>query len=330
MSTPKISVIVPVYNVEKYLHRCIDSILSQTFTDFELLLIDDGSKDKSGAICDEYVVKDNRVCVFHKENGGVSSARNLGLDNACGEWISFVDADDYLDVECLSMLMSQQNADLTIINYICHNGSERIIPNSASFIFKSENVLYDFLNQRINIGSLRTPWGKLYKKYLIDKLRLRFNEDLHIAEDTIFVLQYCINCRSLEMIDNPLYNYEYSDSNEETSLARNESLYINQYSLVFKELWSLNEQFKSLTGIEDNTLFRYYIDVIFSMTFVSVLHTRNRSVLKAFSSDINVQRCMAELDLSKFYGRKGYITLQLMKKGYYRLALFISQIKPRI
>lgn len=85
---PKISVIVPVYNTEKYLHRCVDSILAQTFTDFELLLIDDGSTDSSGAICDEYAQKDSRVRVFHKENGGASSARNLGLDNATGEWIT--------------------------------------------------------------------------------------------------------------------------------------------------------------------------------------------------------------------------------------------------
>ena len=86
---PKISVIVPVYNVEKYLRRCIDSILVQTFTDFELLLIDDGSKDKSGEICDEYAKKDKRVRVFHKVNGGVSSARNLGLDYAKGQWIGW-------------------------------------------------------------------------------------------------------------------------------------------------------------------------------------------------------------------------------------------------
>ena len=93
---PKISVIVPVYNVEKYLHRCVDSILAQTFNDFELLLIDDGSKDKSGAICDEYAAKDSRVRVFHKENGGVSSARNLGLENAKGDWIIFIDSDDWI------------------------------------------------------------------------------------------------------------------------------------------------------------------------------------------------------------------------------------------
>ena len=91
---PQISVIVPVYNTEKYLHRCIDSILAQTFTDFELLLIDDGSTDNSGTICDEYATKDSRVRVFHKKNGGVSSARNLGVDNAKGEWVTFVDSDD--------------------------------------------------------------------------------------------------------------------------------------------------------------------------------------------------------------------------------------------
>ena len=97
MNNPKISVIVPVYNVEKYLHKCIDSILVQTFTDFELLLIDDGSTDKSGDICDEYAVKDARVRVFHTENRGVSAARNHGLREASGDWICFVDSDDWVE-----------------------------------------------------------------------------------------------------------------------------------------------------------------------------------------------------------------------------------------
>ena len=99
-----ISVIVPVYNTEKYLHRCVDSILAQTFTDFELLLIDDGSTDSSGAICDEYAQKDSRVRVFHKENGGVSSARNLGLDKAKGKWVTFVDSDDWIKESFLNKL----------------------------------------------------------------------------------------------------------------------------------------------------------------------------------------------------------------------------------
>lgn len=94
---PKISIIVPVYNVEKYLRKCIDSILNQTFKDFELILIDDGSTDESGKICDEYNLKDNRIKVIHKENGGLSSARNAGLDIAQGEYIGFVDSDDWIE-----------------------------------------------------------------------------------------------------------------------------------------------------------------------------------------------------------------------------------------
>ena len=96
MVNPKISVIIPVYNAEVYLHRCVDSLLSQSFKDFELLLVDDGSVDSSADICDEYANGDERVRVFHKKNGGVSSARNLGLDNARGEWVVFVDADDWI------------------------------------------------------------------------------------------------------------------------------------------------------------------------------------------------------------------------------------------
>ena len=96
MTTPVLSIIVPVYNVEKYLARCIDSILAQTFTDFELILVDDGSTDNSGEICDEYAGKDPRIIVIHKENGGVSSARNHGLDIARGEYITFVDSDDQI------------------------------------------------------------------------------------------------------------------------------------------------------------------------------------------------------------------------------------------
>ena len=107
-----ISVIVPVYNAEKYLHRCINSILAQTFVDIELLLIDDGSTDSSSVICDKYAKKDQRVRVFHKENGGVSSARNLGLDNAQGEWIAFVDGDDWVKETYLSNLLSHVREDI--------------------------------------------------------------------------------------------------------------------------------------------------------------------------------------------------------------------------
>ena len=102
-----ISVIVPVYNVEKYLNKCIDSIINQTYKNLEIILVDDGSQDSSGKICDEYTKKDNRIKVIHKENGGVSSARNIGLNNATGEWIAFIDADDWVDEEYLQTLFNR-------------------------------------------------------------------------------------------------------------------------------------------------------------------------------------------------------------------------------
>ena len=113
----KVAIIVPVYNVEKYLQRCIESILTQTETDFELLLIDDGSKDKSGLICDEYAQKDERVNVIHKENGGVSSARNLGIEKANGEWICFIDADDYVRQDFLSNIQQYLFGDVDIVHW---------------------------------------------------------------------------------------------------------------------------------------------------------------------------------------------------------------------
>ena len=115
-----ISVIVPIYQTERYLPRCIDSILAQSFRDFELLLIDDGSKDNSGAICDWYARQDSRVRVFHKENGGISDTRNFGLDHAKGDYIAFVDSDDYIGHDYLKILMEmavENDADMTIISF---------------------------------------------------------------------------------------------------------------------------------------------------------------------------------------------------------------------
>ena len=126
MNNPEVSIIVPVYNVEKYLPRCIDSILAQTSTNFELILIDDGSTDKSGMICDEYAKKDNRIKVFHKENGGVSSARNIGLDNASGEWLAFIDPDDAVDKEYLS-LPELCKADVIEKSFIVYDEQNNII-----------------------------------------------------------------------------------------------------------------------------------------------------------------------------------------------------------
>ncbi len=206
---PQISVIVPVYNVEKYLHRCIDSILAQTFTDFELLLIDDGSKDNSGVICDEYAARDSRVRVFHKENGGVSSARNLGLDNAQCEWITFVDSDDWVKKTYLSNLISHvaQENDLIFsyaeIHYL--NGSVKIEKYPTAIV--SDDITSLFLNNDLNWHT--SPWSKLFKFSLCKDLR--FVENMHIGEDLVFLYSYLLKCRSIFVSNDTDYIYNHEN-----------------------------------------------------------------------------------------------------------------------
>lgn len=205
---PKISVIVPVYNTEKYLHRCIDSILAQTFTDFEVLLIDDGSTDSSGTICDEYAAKDSRVRVFHKANGGVSSARNLGLDNAKGEWISFVDADDWVENNWLEILLEiiSKDDDLKIVRfgYFCNEGDleHKIVSEQDHILVEKE----DFLEQNDVIGYYAMLWNSLFKYDIIGD-KVRFDTTLNWSEDFIFSYECYLLATKMYISSIPLYHY---------------------------------------------------------------------------------------------------------------------------
>ena len=198
---PKISVIIPVYNAEKYLYRCIDSVLAQTYQDFELLLIDDGSKDSSGVICDEYAAKDARVRVFHKENGGVSSARNLGLDNARGEWITFVDSDDWIKPLYLEHLMICAHTSDLVITYatvFSDNDNKGVKEKYPEHDITAEN--FSLLFEQNAMSWHTSPWSKLYKRKIIENYRLRFEEDVHIGEDAIFLYSYMLQANEIKIV----------------------------------------------------------------------------------------------------------------------------------
>lgn len=198
MNNPLISVIVPVYNTEQYLHRCIDSILSQTYTNFELLLIDDGSSDGSGNICDKYAEKDPRVRVFHKENGGVSSARNLGLDNANGEWVTFVDSDDWISEDYFSNV-ELCTEDIVLLPYK-EVGFDGAILNLVEIKrvnkFRAQ-ALSLFLEKELVSTWFNVPWAKLYKKKVINDLR--FDCRMKTGEDRCFNLELVYRLCSIEI-----------------------------------------------------------------------------------------------------------------------------------
>jgi glycosyltransferase involved in cell wall biosynthesis len=198
MSSPLISVIVPVYNAEITLRQCVDSILCQGYRDFELLLIDDGSKDSSPAICDEYASKDNRVKAFHKENAGVSAARNKGLENASGEWITFIDSDDYISEDYFRGVegCKQQLLITGFRDEVGGNVSDNV--KMVSAIYQSPEDVSLFIRTQVSSNMvLRGPWGKFYRREIIGNQV--FNTQMKLGEDTCFVFDYLAKCSFLEV-----------------------------------------------------------------------------------------------------------------------------------
>ena len=224
---PKLSIVVPVFQAEKYLKKCIDSILYQAFSDFELLLINDGCTDKSGQICDEYAAKDKRIRVFHQENSGVSSARNLGIDRAIGEWICFVDSDDWIENEAFHEIINcldNKNVDLVIwgIRVVNNNYSNELSLPLGGF-FKGKEEVDELLVLSDLHGLLESPCNKLYRNKLIKENKLAFDSDLSYLEDIRFNCYYIKHISSVFSICKSYYNYrkEYNRISLTSQLPKN-------------------------------------------------------------------------------------------------------------
>lgn len=204
----KVSIILPVYNSEKYIQKCLESIISQSYKNIEILIVDDGSTDNTNALISEYVNKDNRIVYIRKENEGVSIARNVALLKSSGKYICFVDSDDFLEkkaIEILVSYMSNCNVDLVI-------GSYNILRRKCIY---STNIFNNYIYSREEIISeinkknflLATPWAKLYKSEIIKKNNLFFDANLSYGEDTCFNFDYVKFCSLVKVIDKIVYNY---------------------------------------------------------------------------------------------------------------------------
>ena len=240
---PRISVIIPIYNREKYLQKCVDSVLEQTFEDFELILVDDGSIDSSPKICDEYAAKDNRVRVIHKENGGVSSARNVGIQASFGEYIMFVDSDDYIDKDMLDTVyvcVEEHHIDCVVtgLRFVYDaEGRKKECPlkNGEICFDVSLNDEYDNLKNNFVFS---TSCAKLYKTSIIKSNNIRYNENYSILEDGSFVMNCFGYCSSIYTTDRVLYNYRQSEDFSLMNKFNENSLDALQYFSVSQE-WLL-------------------------------------------------------------------------------------------
>lgn len=223
MNNNKVSIIMPVYNVSEKLNKSLNSLINQTYSNIEILLINDGSTDNSGEVCDKYAQNDNRIKVVHKKNGGVSSARNIGLEIATGKYIMFVDSDDYTDEKSCEVMVEaieKYDVDMVVSSYnTVYNGKvmKHICPEK---VYDSVESMKDDFRLIYLDCFLNSPWNKLFKKEHITK---GFDENMRYFEDYYFVLDYMDNIKNLVTIDKPLYYYIEDTGNSLTKVFREDT-----------------------------------------------------------------------------------------------------------
>lgn len=304
---PLLSIIVPIYNVEQYLANCIESILIQTFNDFELILVNDGSTDSCGEICNYYAKIDNRVLVIHKTNGGVSSARNAGIDKATGEYIAFIDPDDSIEPNMYELLLKAallHKVDIVIcpIKIIDISNNTRSISSIWTdincIIGKQEIEKYLIPSILVNrTYSLVSSVNKLYRKSLFDLFNIRFDEHKHHSEDARlnFTLLPLIN--NLVYIEQPLYNYYLRRRNSLSKVFR-EDLY--EYILDNKSFlielcrkYSLANKIDTVRKHFMQVTLGYMQDIVNSEISTNKKYKMLLEILndKEFIEDIKVYKC---------------------------------------
>lgn len=273
---PKISVIIPVYNVEKYLQKCLDSVINQTYKNLEIICINDGSPDNSGKILDEYAKKDSRIIVIHQENAGVSAARNRGLEIVTGEYIAFVDSDDWLEPECyelaLNVLENDKEVDLVgynadIIN--SRNDTNQDLQRNKNwftlpFVGKFE------LSQKIAIRMCGACWIYLFKASIIKNNKLKFS-NYKFSEDFLFIFEYFAFVKNIYFLDKNLYNYNLAPYSAMTkySSTQNPEYALDVYIEIFKEACKFYKKAEKIDFFRKILMRRFLNSILYTLNFVS-------------------------------------------------------------
>lgn len=283
----KISVIIPIYNAEKYLSKAIESVLNQTEKNIECILVDDGSTDSSGDICDQYAKQDERIHVIHKENGGLSTARNAGIKVATGTHISFIDADDYLDLETYEMIstvIEEQNPDCIDFGwkYISDTGEvsynlnklekegllsleiiqNKILPPLLNLVKDDNNFIYDF------------AVNKIYKKDILFEKNILFDETRRTWEDRVFVVEYLKYCNNFYSMNQCYYNYVSVPN----SLSRRYDL--NFFNIILKNYKRYRELFEEQYDFETTYVRNYWCHSIENMILRSLRENVNKDEIE--------------------------------------------------
>ena len=255
-----VSIIIPIYNGEKWLNQCIDSVVAQTYKHIEIILVDDGSIDRSAAICDDYALKDSRIVVIHNTNAGVSAARNTGIEQARGKYIAFVDSDDYLSTDILEKAVEIQSKNKLLSVAYCKDvdGVIEEIPAFLSADITREEMVAAFVGSYTKKGRIeglfRSVWGKLFERKIIDDHDIRFREGLYLGEDAVFVLEYLQYVSGLQILNEYGYYYRILQNSFSKKYSKDA---LNQYIMQTKLIYKLIETSGVTGAIIDASLSIY-------------------------------------------------------------------------
>ena len=318
----KISVIVPVYNAEKYIKRCIDSVLNQSYKKFELILVDDGSNDSSGSICDEYAEKYAEIKVIHKANEGVSAARNTGLDIANGDYVIFIDSDDYIKenyFESVIEIVSDYRYD--IIGY----NNYKVYEDHIEEVLRCKKSI-GVKNISDNIGAIKNLissfiWAKAFKKDIIQRNNLRFDTEYSLGEDTKFLYQYIYYIDSFYASNKPMYYYNKTNSGTlSTKYVSNMASIIAATLNEYDRLIDKNSDFRNVF-IETG---RYAVILSF---FIDNINMSNRKFKLIYNDCKDFMKVFSKYTNEDFISKNQYgkiLTPVLKSKNPFALAVFLK------
>ena len=316
-SKPLVSIIIPVYNVEKYLEKCIASVVNQTYTNLEIILIDDGSPDNCPAICDQWQAKDSRIKVIHQQNGGLSVARNEGLKIATGEFIGFVDSDDWIEPEMYQTLlaaMQKTGADIAICKSLNETeDSQTLVPKPKSPTIKTypaEKALEMLLSGKSSIRN--AVWNKLFRKHLLENIPFQVGK---IYEDMLWTPQIIGSAKTVVTIDLPLYHYLFRSGSLSHDVHNLYHILKDESEMYERRIQYVHEHYPNL---EDLAIAEYQILCCYNYKQVSRKY-------KQFDSDGSIRRIIHN-SFCKWSWAK------CLKQGMYRFGIgcFIFRFCPRL
>lgn len=323
----KVSIIVPVYNASKYIKRCIDSILVQTFVNWELILVDDGSQDDSKFICESYCEKDLRIKVLSQDNFGPSSARNLGIDNALGEFITFVDSDDYITIDAIEKLISpfliDHNIELSCGGYF---EISVLQPNKLIVLHDFENFEKKIITKNeflknIFCGVTGVLWGKMFLLNKIKKHHIRLNPEVKLAEDVLFVFEYVSLIEKIYLVKDSLYYYNRLNVEGLTTNYKISNL--KDLEITNSKLRELGKK-NSVNNLEEILRTRYILIFIKIVKANALSNISKKEKIKNFHFLKKHELKLSRATIS--YNKQELINIFLFDKSFYNLLFLFNRM----